>query len=107
MVNIVERIQIYSQISAWKSFVYTGLMGLFEKRRFRSFLQFVDEFDPEDVKTWKGFDAAKLTMSQCYEKFGLDENTADFTGHALALYRNDESVKYLKLLKLSEIFKIT
>jgi Rab GDP dissociation inhibitor len=24
-----------------------------------------------------------------YEKFGLDENTADFTGHALALYRDD------------------
>ncbi|MCP9265429.1 Rab GDP dissociation inhibitor beta [Dirofilaria immitis] len=24
-----------------------------------------------------------------YDKFGLDENTADFTGHALALYRDD------------------
>ena len=24
-----------------------------------------------------------------YAKFGLDDNTADFTGHALALYRND------------------
>jgi len=26
---------------------------------------------------------------QVYEKFGLDDNTADFTGHALALYRDD------------------
>ncbi|PIO59044.1 GDP dissociation inhibitor [Teladorsagia circumcincta] len=25
-----------------------------------------------------------------YEKFGLDDNTADFTGHALALYRDDD-----------------
>ena len=24
------------------------------------------------------------------QKFGLDENTCDFVGHALALYRNDE-----------------
>jgi Rab GDP dissociation inhibitor len=71
----------------------SGLMGLFEKRRFRSFLQFVDEFDPEDQKTWKGFDPNSGTMSQCYEKFGLDENTADFTGHALALYRDDSYLR--------------
>jgi Rab GDP dissociation inhibitor len=68
-------------------------MGLFEKRRFRSFLQFVDEFDPEDQKTWKGFDPNTQTMAACYEKFGLDENTADFTGHALALHRNDEYLR--------------
>ena len=24
------------------------------------------------------------------QKFGLDENTCDFVGHALALYRDDE-----------------
>ena len=65
-------------------------MGLFEKRRFRSFLQFVEEYDPEDQKTWKNFDASKQSMKACYEKFGLDDNTADFTGHALALYLNDE-----------------
>ena len=72
--------------------VYVGLMGLFEKRRFRSFLQYVDEFDPNEPKTFKGFDVKNKTMKECYEKFGLDENTADFTGHALALYLNDELV---------------
>jgi len=71
----------------------SGLMGLFEKRRFRSFLQFVDEFDPEEPKTWKGFDVNVGTMSQVYEKFGLDENTADFTGHALALHRDDDYLR--------------
>jgi len=71
----------------------SGLMGLFEKRRFRSLLQYIDEFDPEDQKTWKGFDPNASTMIQLYEKFGLDENTADFTGHALALYRNDEYLR--------------
>jgi RAB protein geranylgeranyltransferase component A len=71
-----------------------GLMGLFEKRRFRSFLQFVQELDPEDQKTWKGFNVKTQTMQECYDKHGLDAGTADFTGHALALYLNDEYVLY-------------
>lgn len=77
--------------------VYVGLMGLFEKRRFRSFLQYVDEYDPSEPKTFKGFDTKQKTMKECYEKFGLDENTADFTGHALALYLNDELVTVTSL----------
>ena len=69
---------------------HLGLMGLFEKRRFRSFLQYVQEVDPEEPKTWKGFNVKTQTMQECYEKYGLDAGTADFTGHALALYLNDE-----------------
>ncbi|ESO12117.1 hypothetical protein HELRODRAFT_93158 [Helobdella robusta] len=65
-------------------------MGLFEKRRFRTFLQFVDQFNIDDQKTWKGYDLGNMTMRAIYEKFGLDENTAEFTGHALALYLNDD-----------------
>ena len=29
-------------------------------------------------------------MSKSFEKFGLDQNTVDFIGHALALHRDDE-----------------
>ena len=29
-------------------------------------------------------------MAEVYKKYGLDGNTEDFTGHALALYRDDE-----------------
>ena len=32
----------------------------------------------------------KRTMKECFHKFGLDQNTTDFVGHALALYRDDE-----------------
>ena len=66
------------------------LMGVLEKPRFRSFLQFVHEYKADDSQTWDGFDAATQTMKQCYEKFGLETSTEDFTGHALALYLNDE-----------------
>uniref|UniRef100_A0A8R1E4L9 Rab GDP dissociation inhibitor n=1 Tax=Caenorhabditis japonica TaxID=281687 RepID=A0A8R1E4L9_CAEJA len=68
----------------------TSLMGMFEKRRFKKFLVWVQQFDENNQDTWNGLDPHNNTMQQVYEKFGLDENTADFTGHALALYRDDE-----------------
>jgi len=67
-------------------------MGLFEKRRFRSMLIYIEEYDPMNSATWKGFDCKKQTMQELFDKFGLDANTADFTGHALALHLNDEYV---------------
>ncbi|VDO12829.1 unnamed protein product, partial [Brugia timori] len=67
----------------------TNLMGMFEKRRFKKFLVWVQNFDINNKATYEGFDPVVTTMQQVYEKFGLDENTADFTGHALALYRDD------------------
>jgi len=29
-------------------------------------------------------------MKDVFKKHGLDDNTASFTGHAIAVYRNDE-----------------
>ncbi|KAK0402929.1 hypothetical protein QR680_016619 [Steinernema hermaphroditum] len=68
----------------------SSLMGMFEKRRFGKFLSWVENFDSANTQTWQGLDPHKNSMKQVYEKFGLDENTADFTGHALALYRDDK-----------------
>jgi len=73
-----------------KEALTSNLMGMFEKRRFRSFLIFVQDFQEQDPKTWKDVDPNRTTMQEVYEKFGLDKDTADFTGHALALYRNDD-----------------
>ncbi|CAL1271524.1 unnamed protein product [Larinioides sclopetarius] len=68
----------------------SNLMGMFEKRRFRNFLVYVQEFNLNEPKTWKDIDGNSTTTAQLYEKFGLDKDTADFTGHALALYRDDD-----------------
>ncbi|XP_076345582.1 rab GDP dissociation inhibitor beta-like [Tachypleus tridentatus] len=73
-----------------KEALASSLMGMFEKRRFRNFLVFIQDFILEDPKTWKDVDPKQMTVAQLYEKFGLDKDTADFTGHALALYRDDE-----------------
>jgi Rab GDP dissociation inhibitor len=67
----------------------SSLMGIFEKRRFKNFLQYCQEYDENDPKTQKGLDK-NCSMAQVYEKHGVDQNTQDFTGHALALYRNDD-----------------
>ncbi|XP_065829886.1 rab GDP dissociation inhibitor alpha-like [Oscarella lobularis] len=71
----------------------SGLMGLFEKRRFKNFLVFTSEFDPDNQKTWKDMHPEKTTMQEVFTKFGLDANTGDFIGHALALQPDE---KYLK-----------
>ena len=68
----------------------TDLMGMFEKRRFRKFLMYCADVNEEDQKTWDGFNITTSTMDELFKKFGLDNNTADITGHALALHLNDE-----------------
>lgn len=68
----------------------SGLMGLFEKRRFRKFLVFVANFDENDPKTMEGVDPKKTTMRDVFKKFDLGQDVIDFTGHSLALYRTDE-----------------
>lgn len=73
-----------------KEALASDLMGMFEKRRFRNFLIYVQDFSGDDPKTWKDFDPNTQNMTALYEKFGLDKNTQDFTGHALALHRDDD-----------------
>lgn len=86
--------QIYKVPANEREALGSSLMGMFEKRRFRKFLQFVQDFDAEKPESYASvatsLDALKQTpMQAVYAKFGLDENTAGFTGHALALHRDD------------------
>lgn len=83
------------------SFSLKGLMGLFEKRRFRKFLVFVANFDENDPKTMEGVDPKKTTMREIYKKFDLGQEVMDFTGHSLALYRTDELVAFFCLNSFS------
>jgi len=73
-----------------KEALSSDLMGIFEKRRFKNFLVFVQEFEKDNPASWKDIDPNTSTMTDIYKKFSLDENTCDFVGHALALHRDDE-----------------
>ncbi|PKU68885.1 hypothetical protein MA16_Dca010629 [Dendrobium catenatum] len=66
------------------------LMGLFEKRRARKLFIYVQDYDENDPKSHEGLDLNKVTTREVFAKYGLDDNTVDFIGHALALHTNDD-----------------
>jgi len=74
--------------------IVSDLMGMFQKRKFRSFISFVNEFNYDDAKTWGGIDIKKSKVRDVFNHFGLDENTQTFTGHALALHLDDSYLDY-------------
>lgn len=86
-----------------KEALASDLMGMFEKRRFRNFLMYVQDFQEDDPKTWKDLDPNTSNMLALYDKFGLDKNTQDFTGHALALHRDDSYLMQSALLTIRRI----
>src|SRR5436190_23802699 len=45
------------------------LMGIFEKRRMKGFIEWVGTFDRADSTTHKGLDLSSCTMKDVYEKF--------------------------------------
>eukprot|EP00808_Paulinella_micropora_P009529 g2964.t1 len=69
----------------------TKLLGMIQKMRYKGFLQFVGNYEHSDAKTHiKGMDMEKTTARQLYEYWKCDDNTMAFTGHAIALYLNDD-----------------
>ncbi|XP_066346299.1 guanosine nucleotide diphosphate dissociation inhibitor At5g09550-like [Miscanthus floridulus] len=83
----------------------SNLMGLFEKRRARKFFIYVQDYEEDDPKSHEGLDLNKVTTKEVISKYGLEDDTVDFIGHALALHRNDsyldepaiDTVKRMKL----------
>ncbi|BDD56088.1 Rab GDP dissociation inhibitor beta [Monascus purpureus] len=70
----------------------SSLMGLFEKRRAKKFLEWVGEFKENDPASHLGLDISKCTMKEVYDKFSLEDNTRDFVGHSMALYQSDDYI---------------
>lgn len=69
------------------------LMGIFEKRRMKAFMEWVGAFDIKDPATHKGLNITQCTMKDVYDKFGLETATKDFIGHAMALYLTDSYIE--------------
>lgn len=64
-------------------------MGLFEKRRARKFFIYVQDYEVSDPKSHEGLDLNQVTARQLISKYGLEDDTIDFIGHALALHLDD------------------
>lgn len=65
------------------------LMSLFEKRRFRKFLVFVEQYEPGNAGTHEGRNLNEMTMRQLYTDFGLVPTTHEFISHAMCLELDD------------------
>ncbi|XP_021897564.1 guanosine nucleotide diphosphate dissociation inhibitor At5g09550 [Carica papaya] len=81
------------------------LMGLFEKRRARKFFIYVQDYDENDPKSHEGLDLNTVKARDLISKYGLDDNTVDFIGHALALHLDDSylekpAMDFVKRMKL-------
>ncbi|XP_021860774.1 guanosine nucleotide diphosphate dissociation inhibitor At5g09550-like [Spinacia oleracea] len=81
------------------------LMGLFEKRRARKFFIYVQDYEDNDPKSHEGLDLNKITARDLISKYGLEDDTIDFIGHALALYLDDSyldqpAIDFVKRMKL-------
>merc|ERR1712087_861630 len=71
----------------------SSLMGIFQKRRYKNFLQWVLDVKADDPKTWGKCDLKKQTMEQIFAYWKCDDNTVAFTGHAIALFPDDSYLK--------------
>ncbi len=80
----------------------SDLMGLFEKNRCRKFLSYIQDFEINDKKTHGEYNP-NGPFKDIVKGFGLEDNTRDFLGHAVALYTNDD---YLEKPSLQTIEKM-
>jgi len=83
--------------------IKSPLMGMLEKKRCRDFYIYVADLDFENPKTWKDIDIKKQPMADVFKKYNLGDNTIDFLGHAVALYRDDS---YLSRPAIETLTKI-
>lgn len=73
--------------------IRSSLMGMFEKRRMKKFLEFIGGYKENDSATHQGINLDRNTMSEVYYKFGLEKGTQDFIGHSMALHLDDEYLR--------------
>merc|ERR1712137_1379399 len=52
-------------------------------------LQYISSYSQENPKTHQGLDCTKVPFKAVCAKFGVDDNTKSFLGHAGALYTDD------------------
>lgn len=71
----------------------SGLMGFFEKRRFKNFLEWVNGYEQDKADTHQGFNAKTQSAQEAYKFWSLSDEVAAFTGHAIALYDNDNYLR--------------
>jgi len=84
------KLSVHKVPSTAKEALDSGLMSLFQKRRYKSFVEWVNAYEESDPKTHSGLDCTKMTAAKVFEYWKLEPETVLFTGHAVALYLDDD-----------------
>jgi len=100
---VFKKGQIHKVPSTPEEALKSSLMGLFEKRRFRAFLVYVDQYVVEDPKTHADRDLNKMTMVDLYKDFGLVDETQQFVSHAMCLKTDDDHLAEPALKTVQEL----
>ncbi|KAJ8404063.1 hypothetical protein AAFF_G00344130 [Aldrovandia affinis] len=82
--------RVYKVPSTEAEALASDLLGMFDKRRFRKLLHFVLNFEERDPLTHHDFDLKRTSTRELFRHFDLGPDIIEFTGHALALYHNDD-----------------
>lgn len=88
---VLHKGKLHKVPSTAKEALSSGMLGLMDKNRYRQFLQYCMQYEHSDPKTHQyGYDLEKMTAAELYGKFNLAEHIQQFTGHAFALYTDDD-----------------
>ena len=91
-----------NQEEIWSS----DILGIFEKNRCKKFYNYISNLiftENNIIKNTENIDINNISFKELGNKFGLEENTLDFIGHALALNSDDN---YLDNKAIESILKI-
>ncbi|KAK8656437.1 hypothetical protein V6N13_098389 [Hibiscus sabdariffa] len=102
---VYKKKKIYKVPATDAEALKSPLMGLFEKRRARKFFIYVQDYDENDPKSHEKLDLNTVTTRKLISKYGLEDDTIDFIGHALALHNDDSyldqpALSFVKRMKL-------
>lgn len=64
-------------------------MGLFQKKKLRNYYQFIERINLDDPASWENKNLNTMTGQELISSYGLEAQTTDFIGHAVALYTDD------------------
>lgn len=87
--NDKNKLTVHKVPSTPKEAIQSGLLGLLQKKRFKDFIEWVNDYEPAETKTHSGLDLKKQTSAEVFKYWKLEPETIVFTGHALALYLDD------------------
>mmetsp|Transcript_44342 Transcript_44342/g.100233 ORF Transcript_44342/g.100233 Transcript_44342/m.100233 type:complete len:329 (+) Transcript_44342:120-1106(+) len=106
---VVKAGKVHKVPATPKEALASSLMGMFEKRRFRNFLIYMNDYEASDPSTHKGYNLKTMTSRELYTAYGLDPYTQEFIGHTMALFTDEGYLgrPALELIEALQLYSIS